>query len=99
MTTLVPVPVDDEVAFCALLSDLNLDRPLFKVELTQHSPPTYGPTVTTVEIVWNGKLTISYGAAAPSHWVKQFHTDWTSGLLPEAMSELEDEASLSAAKT
>lgn len=82
------VPLQDEKAFYALLSELNLDRSLFKVELTEHSPPTYGPTVSTVEIVWNGRLTIQYGAAAPSHWVTQFRADWTSGLIPETMSEL-----------
>ena len=88
LMTKIPVPEQDEKAFCALLSELKLDRSLFKVELTQHSPPTYGPTVSTVELVWNGRLTIQYGAAAPSHWVTQFRSDWASGLLPETMSEL-----------
>ena len=83
-----PVPAQDEKVFSALLSELNLDRSLFKVQLIEHSPPTYGPTVATVDIVWNNKLTIHYGAAAPSHWVTQFRADWTSGLLPATMNEL-----------
>jgi hypothetical protein len=82
------IPAHDEDAFCALLSELYLDRSQFKVEFTEHAPSTYGPTVATVDIVWDSKLTIQYGAAAPSHWVAQFRADWGSGLLPQTMGEL-----------
>ena len=92
MTTIVPIPATDEQAFSALLSELRLERAGFTVELTLHSPPTYGPTVSTVKIVWTGKLTIAYGAAVPCHWVEQFRNDWNSGLIPETMSELELQA-------
>jgi hypothetical protein len=92
MTTIVQLPATDEQAFSGLLSELKLERSAFKVKLTQHSPPTYGPTVSTVKIVWNGLLTIEYGATDSGHWVEQFRKDWESGLLPEAMSDLEAEA-------
>ena len=88
MTTIVPLLVQDDQAFCDLLVQLGLDRSAFTGELTQHSPPTYGPTVTTVKISWKDKLTINYGATEPSHWVEQFRNDWDSGLIPNAARDV-----------
>ena len=89
MANLVPVPADEEQAFSALLSKTNHERSEFKLELTEHSPATYGPRVKTIKIFWNDRVIAEYGAADATSWVDQFRADWDSGLIPEILGDRE----------
>ena len=87
MTTLIPVPDDEEQAFSALLSKTNHERTEFKLELTEHSLATYGPRVKTIKIFWIDRIIAEYGAADTTSWVDQFKAHWDSGLASEILEE------------
>ena len=92
MTTLIPIPADEEQAFSALLSKTNHERTEFKLELTEHSLATYGPRVKTIKIFWNDRVIAEYGAAGANSWVAQFRVDWDSGQIPEILGDRELQA-------
>ncbi len=87
MAILVPVPAQEEQAFCTLLAGLNLDRADFELRLKEFPKPTFGSQVKTIEVIWENTLSASYGAAEETSWVDQFRAHWDDGTISEVLAD------------